>query len=232
MSSLGFRANPRLIRSHSAYQVCPYGSTLHYIDIRAIGIGRFGSDVVTSGMVDIVADHLPRAALAEGYDHSKETYHEVLGPLRGRLSSNYLLRGGYLRLALDLPDIGQATRIDDVQVILGQEFNLQSMKNPQYAEHKTQQIVLWSLASENSIPLEYEAGKDLSLVRQIRLLKKERHDIVRPTTSDWSETGIRVAHQLHICIRFTASGSSEMKELRITFSAKLSSCACSIENMQ
>lgn len=134
-----------------------------------------------------------------------------------------------------MPALGQAVTIKDVQVILVQNFNLQSMKNPQLVEHVSKEIPLWSLRKEGIAPLNLKEGGDLSLVRQIRLLAEGQHEAVRPTSNDWSETGIRIAHQILIVIRFQPlenNPDEDVKELKMPFEAKISSCASSVENLQ
>lgn len=218
----------------SGFEICKYGRTSHHCRAIAKGCGRFGKDLIADSLVDLVADS-NEPGIAEGYDKSRETYHEILGPLRGRLHSKYLLRGGYIRFALAMPAVTSKVRIEDVRVILGQEFNLQSMKNPNLTEHCSGLVTLWSLKREGIAPLTLEKDQELNLVRQVRLMAENDHDEVRPTTNDCSETGIRVAHQLFIVIRFKPlenNPNDELKELKMPFSARLSSCASNVENFQ
>lgn len=215
------------------FEACMFGRTGHVVKATAVGCGRFGKDLVAFGDVDLTADP-NEPGIAPGFDRSRELFHPVLGPLRGRFFTKYLLRGGYLRFALKMPAISQQVMIEDVQVVLVQNFNLQSMKNPKLVEHISVDIPLWSLKSEGVAPLRLKDGEDLSLVRLVRLMA-ERHEMVRPTSNDWSETGIRIAHQLLIVIRFKPlenNPEGEVKEMKIPFEAKLSSCASSVENMQ
>ena len=211
-----------------------FGKTGHALKATAVGCGRFGKDLVVYSEVDLTADPND-PGIAPGFDRSREIFHPVLGPLRGRFFTKYLLRGGYIRFALKMPAIGQPVVIEDVQTVLVQNFNLQSMKNPKLVEHVSVDIPLWSLKKEGIAPLKLKDGEDLSLVRLVRLMAEGQHEMVRPTSNDWSETGIRLAHQIMIVIRFTPledNPTGETKEMKIPFEAKLSSCASSVENMQ
>jgi hypothetical protein len=190
---------------------------------------------VADSDVYLIAGDSEPGVIADGYDRSREMFHDVLGPFRGRFHTKYLLRGGYLRFTLNLPAVAQKVIIEDVQAILCQNHNLQSMKNPHLVELVPSLIALWSLRKEGAAPLTLDEGKDLSLVRQLRLMAEDNLDMVRPTTSDWSETGIRIAHQLLIVVRFRQvenNPDKEVKELKMPFEAKLSSCATSLENCQ
>lgn len=211
-----------------------FGRTGHTLKATAVGCGRFGKDLVAFGEVDLTADPND-PGIAPGFDRSREIFHPVLGPLRGRFFTKYLLRGGYIRFALKMPAISQQVVIQDVQVVLVQNFNLQSMKTPKLVEHVSVDIPLWSLKKEGVAPLRLKDGEDLSLVRLVRLMAEGQHEMVRPTSNDWSETGIRIAHQVLIVIRFKPledNPEGEIKEMKIPFEAKLSSCASSVENMQ
>jgi len=57
---------------------------------------------------------------------------------------------------------------------------------------------------------------------------------VRPSTSPFSETGIRIEHSIITTIRFTTLGEpgEEMREIKLSSATTIASCACSIENLQ
>jgi hypothetical protein len=168
---------------------------------------------------------------AQGFSADTETTHEVLGPLRVHLFSKYFLIAGYLRLALSLPGVAEAVRIDDVAVILKQDVTLQHMLEPERTEHmKPKRVLLWSMNAEEKGTM-LAAEQDFAIVRQMRLADD---DTIRPSSNPLSETGIRVSHTLQTVVRFTplTDGKLETKEMKITHDCKLSSCDCMIGNLQ
>jgi hypothetical protein len=211
-----------------------FGRTSHHVKATAKGLARFGKDLVASSEIDTVADP-NETSIANGLNWVREIFNSTLGPLRARFFTKYLLRGGLLRFALSMPVMAQPVIIDDVKVILAQNFNLQSMKNPELVEHIETLIPLWSSKKEGVTPLKIKDGQELCFVRQLRLMAEDNHEMLRPTSNDWSETGIRIAHQLVVLIRFKPLENNPeglVKELKIAFDGKISSCASNIENHQ
>lgn len=72
------------------------------------------------------------------------------------------------------------------------------------------------------VPVRIDAGRELSLVRQVRL---PNDDAIRQTTNAHSVTGIRISHTLTTIIRFVALDDPEasLKEYRIAFPANINS---------
>ena len=175
----------------------------------------------------MVANSNQPGMVAEGFDQISESYHHVLGPIRVHFFSKYLLRGGYLRMALTMPAVEQTIRVDNVQMMLEQHINLQSSREPERSERRLMSIPLWSMRDEGNAPLDLRAGKTLSLIRQARL----NAEMVRSSTNPFSQTGIRVSHSIAALVRYSAN-HGELTEWKVSFPARLSSCACSIENLQ
>lgn len=78
------------------------------------------------------------------------------------------------------------------------------------------------------------ANAEFSLIKKMRVADD---DMVRPSTNEHSETGIRLSHQMLVVITFTAldehgEREGETKEMKIKWDAKLSSCDCMLENLQ
>lgn len=217
--------------------------------MRAIAYGA-GSwpvqDLSAFHELDIVANENPENGIAEGCDLVSEQNHPALGPLRVHLYSRYLLRGGYLRFALAMPAVSQPVELVDVSVILLQTVLLQHMYKPHRQEQLEFKILLWALSNEvGKKPEVLQAGKDYPLVRQMRLATNDRgqsfehapsaDSLIRPSTNDNSETGIRITHRLVVVIKYRPlknTEDNEIKELRVSFPTQIASCACSIENLQ
>ena len=141
-------------------------------------------------------------------------------------------------------------RIDDISVMLRQDVFLKHMQRPElYEQAKPKRILLWSM-NPNERGAIYDPEQSLDLVRQMRLADD---DTVRPSTPEWSVTGIRVSHALQTIIRFTVlppmsaedekragkgkaplNGATQesRKEMKISNPCKLSSCDCMIGNLQ
>ena len=194
---------------------------------------------------------------ATGFNQLEEILHPSLGPLRAHLYTRYLLIHGFLRLSLTLSAVPEMCRIDDVSVVLTQRASLQHPEQPSVKEEcRPWSVPLWRLrngevdvkgkgkANGSSSsgggkqgPVELQKGEDFKLVRVVRLLND---NYIRPSTHDFTNTGIRMSHTLAVHVRYTAlwsqSGNGvkegETKELRIAFPAKISSCDCGIENAQ
>lgn len=78
------------------------------------------------------------------------------------------------------------------------------------------------------------ANAEFSLIKKMRVADD---DMVRPSTNEHSDTGIRLSHQMLVVITFTAMDGpdgkeGETKEMKIKWDAKLSSCDCMLENLQ
>jgi hypothetical protein len=206
----------------------------------AVGCGSWNADVVARQEVDLVANTAPARQLAPGFDKITEAFHETFGPYRLHLYSKYMLRGGYLRLALSMPSISKPVRIENIQVVLKQDTLIRCTPRPDLSELKVANIVLWSLKDEGVAPLTLAVGKDFNVIRQLRLIgatfrrNATEQAVVRPSTSPFSETGIRIEHSIITTIRFTTLGEpgEEMREIKLSSATTIASCACSIENLQ
>lgn len=199
----------------------------------AYGAGLFGSDVSITREIDVASNTAGDVGPSEGFSEISESLHDVLGPLRVHFSTRYLLRGGYLRMALNMPSVSKNVRIDNISAVLKQDTILQNIKKPERTERKTQDITLWSLSQENSQPTELKEGEDLSLVRQMRLqTSRDERVLLRPSINENSVTGIRHTHTIMVVIRFRAQDDNNTREMKIKFPANIGSCACSVENLQ
>lgn len=140
---------------------------------------------------------------------------------------------GFLKLALVIPSFNAPIQLEDIKVYLYQTVVLQSRKHPEIKETKRMIIPLWSYRKESSKPIgRYEAGQEFQLVQQFRL---KDDDIIRSTTCDKSDTGIRVSHKLALVVHFTPlqdNPEKETKELKIATDAVFTSCCCVVEYLQ
>lgn len=139
---------------------------------------------------------------------------------------------GYLRLDLVLPSIAAPVKLVDVQVQLLQTFKLQSLKDPKIQEEiKPKPVVLWSMKDKEALG-SFKPNQFFNVSRQFRLPDDDK---IRPTTSENSQTGIRVSHRLAVVVHFqplTKNPENELKELRIATDATVSSCCCMFEVLQ
>lgn len=177
---------------------------------------------------------------ASGFYADTETMHDVLGPLKSNFFSKFFLISGFLRFTFSLPGVAQRVRIDDVSVVLKQTINLVDLTHPERKEAtKPKRVVLWSLHPDQCGKV-YEEDQEMSIVTQMRLADD---DTIRPTTNEYSETGLRVSHELQVVVRFTPiptdyvdvpafGGGLETKEMKITHACQISSCDCLVENLQ
>lgn len=136
-------------------------------------------------------------------------------------------------------------------MVLKQDVLLRHMKDPSKEERqRPRRVLLWSLDEQEKGRILKE-DEEWSIVRQMRLADD---DTVRPSTNEWSETGIRVSHAIQVIIRFTALPSDwksdrygkskdknrdldlhydlDTKEMKISHPCSLSSCDCMLPNLQ
>jgi len=217
------------------YERSDYGRTYHRIKATAFGCGKFGADLVAeSGELGLVSNSNELGMAAQGFSAETESSHEVLGPLRLNLFSRYHMISSYLRMAISLPSIAAPVRIDDMSVVLKQDVHLHDLRDPSKNEQmRAKRIVLWAMNHEER-GRTYKEDEEFSIVRQMRLADD---DTCRPSTNDFSETGIRVSHSLQTIIRFTPVASDgtavdETKEMKINHPCKISSCDCMDANLQ
>lgn len=171
--------------------------------------------------------------LPPGFSLETETYNDSLGPVGVNLSSKYLLVAGFLKLSLVIPSFNAPVQLEDIKVYLYQSAHLQSRKDPERKEIKKMVIPLWSYRKNTTQPIgRYKAGQELSLVQQFRL---PDDDVIRSTTCEKSNTGIRISHKLAVVVHFTPledNPDNETKELKIATDAVLTSCCCVVEYLQ
>jgi hypothetical protein len=195
-------------------------------------MGKMNSDLKAHQNVALVVNPSETGGLPPGFSLESETYNDTLGPVGANLSSKYLLVAGYLKLGLVLPLIAQHVQIENVQVMLYQTMLLQSLKNKERQETKRMTIPLWSMRRGNQPLGTYKEGQEFSMVQQFRL---KDDDIIRSTTSEHSNTGIRVSHKLAVVIHYKPmvnNPKNETKELKISTEANFTSCCCVVEYLQ
>lgn len=190
--------------------------------------------MTASQNVALVVNPSETGGLPPGFSLESETYNDILGPVGVNLSSKYLLVAGFLKLALVLPSFNIPIQLEDIKVYLFQTIALQSRANPELKESKVMTIPLWSYRKDSKQQCigRYTAGQEFSLVQQFRL---KDDDIIRSTTSEKSETGIRVSHKLAVVVHYTPLENNpkmETKELKIATDATFTSCCCVVEYLQ
>lgn len=166
-----------------------------------------------------------------------ESHHPALGPIGVALTSKYLLVSGYLRLSLIMPSIAQPVLINDVRVILVQNFTLNHLHKPRSPSpdlQPTVNVLLWSMrkhSSWSSSP-KLDVYDELSLVEQFRLPDDEK---IRPSTAEGARTGVRVQHELAVSIMYTPlvdNPEGHRREKKLSTPATLSSCCCIFDALQ
>jgi hypothetical protein len=209
------------------------GRTYHKIIATAPGLGKLGSELKATQNVAVVVNPSETGGLPPGFSLETETYNDALGPVGVNLSSKYLLVAGFLKLALVIPSFNVPIQLEDIKVYLYQTIALQSRKTPEYKETKQMIIPLWSYRKDTKRSIgRYNAGQEFSLVQQFRL---KDDDTIRSTTSDKSDTGIRVSHKLALVLHYTPledNPKNETKELKIATDATFTSCCCVVEYLQ
>ena len=166
-----------------------------------------------------------------------ESDHPALGPIGVALTSKYLLVSGYLRLSLLMPSIVQPVIINDVRVILVQNFtlnHLQKPRTPSLDSNPTVNVLLWSMkkhSSWQSAP-KLDTYDELSLIEQFRLPDDEK---IRPSTAEGAKTGVRVQHELAVSVMYTPlvdNPEGHRREKKLSTPATLSSCCCIFDALQ
>lgn len=200
----------------------------------APGLGKLGSALTATQTVALVVNPSETGGLPPGFSLETETYNDTLGPVGANLSSKYLLVAGFLKLALVFPSLNAPIQLEDIKVYLYQTIALQSRADPGLKETKVMTIPLWSYRKEGQHKCigRYNAGQEFSLVQQFRL---KDDDIIRSTTSEKSDTGIRISHKLAVVVHYTPledNPKMETKELKIATDATLTSCCCVVEYLQ
>ena len=140
-------------------------------------------------------------------------------------------------------------RVDDVRLSLMQSFKLQSQSEPGRTEDVDPlEVPLWSMRESRTSPargITLRHGQDFHFEKRIVFPEDGR---IRPSTSQHSKTGIRVAHRLAVSLLYTplqaqaqaqaegacapAKSEPKMKEVHMTTPATLSSCCCVVEALQ
>lgn len=216
------------------YERCAFGRTYHKVIATAPGLGKLGSALTASQNVALVVNPSETGGLPPGFSLETETYNDTLGPVGVNLSSKYLLVAGFLKLALVMPSLNAPIQLEDIKVYLNQTIALQSRSDPARKETKIMTIPLWSYrkSAKQQYIGRYSAGQEFSLIQQFRL---KDDDIIRSTTSEKSETGIRISHKLALVVHYTPlreNPKMETKEMRIATDAVFTSCCCVVEYLQ
>ena len=165
-----------------------------------------------------------------------ESEHPILGPVGVTLTSKYLLVSGYLRLSLILPSFAQPVEINDVRVNLIQNFSLNSLKKPRpkTEDVKPVTVPLWSMRKSARWEVDpvFETYEELTVMEQFRLPDDDK---IRPSTADGSISGIRVSHELSVCIYYTPlrdNPERQKREKKLSTPATISSCCCIFDALQ
>lgn len=185
------------------------------------------------------------------FNVASKSLDERLGLIAINLSSQALIVPGYLRMAVDIPEVKEDSRIDDIQVYLLQSWRLQSLQEPNRIEDVPSiKILLWSLRDSShreeegiaSSPAEHGQGtvikQGCGYLLERRFIFPE-NDLIRSSTSPKSQTGLKAMHKLSVAISYTShlpdllTGNAQKPKLfTMACPATLSMCTCAIEALQ
>ena len=201
-------------------------STKHKIVARIAGLGRFGADLVKEGSICLQANS-NREGYAQSYHKSEALFHPILGAVHIALLSKYLIIYGFLACQIEMPEIEEAVTLVDVKVVLVQNVTLTSLKDPTQTEKTPPfEILLWQMSKSSPdppLPRRLARGERFHLCEN--KIRCPSDNTTRQSTSEWSNTGIRLSHKLKVLIQYTEDErKKESKELAIGFPAPLSSC--------
>lgn len=201
--------------------------TRHKIVARIAGLGFLGSDLSKEAGLCLQANSNAQD-IAQSYHKSEALLHSVLGEVHVALLSRYLILYGFLACQIELPELAEDITLVDVKVVLVQHITLTSMDDPTLREIITPfEIPLWrmskSQAPDNPLPRRMRRGERFHLCENAIRLPSD--NTTRQSTSQWSNTGIRISHKLKVLIRYIEEErEKETKELAIAFAAPISSC--------
>ena len=160
----------------------------------------------------------------------------MLGPVGVYMASPLLLVAGWLHLKVTIPSFSQKTQLEVVRVSLIQDLRLQNMMEPESdTVIKTITLPLWSTKRSQGPIGTFETGQSFDLSEAFRL--SEDGNLLRPSTSQNSKTGIRVEHLFQIQIHFRPSPSADTPEpsplvVTVASPATISACCNLIEEVQ
>lgn len=148
-----------------------------------------------------------------------------LGAIIAELFSPHLTVAGTASLSLDIRQVQQPLRIDDVRVDVVQSYETRALDEKWNSSTQARNILqVWSATDTENLPTICQPGASFSLKKHIHLPKE---GLLRPSTPKTSVTGIKVSHKLVIVITYTPLsdlGKKQRKEFCIGMPAVLSSC--------
>lgn len=165
----------------------------------------------------------------------QELLHPILGGVSCRFFARYAIISGFVRMNLQIPSPLEDFTLENVKVLIVQNVHLQNMENPDETEDAPpHSVVLWELPREEEKGgphrgMRRSRGESLSITQVCRIPNEV---VIRQTTSEHSETGIRCSHRISLIIHYRPTADAEMKELAIRFPVTISSCDSSIWNLQ
>lgn len=132
---------------------------------------------------------------------------------------------GTANLSLDIRQVQQPLRIDDVRVEITQSYETRALDEKWNSCTQARDIIpVWSAMECERTPTFCEPGASFSVRKQLHLPKE---GLLRPSTPKSSVTGIKVSHKLVIVITYTPladMGRKQRKEFCIGMPAVFSSC--------
>lgn len=153
-----------------------------------------------------------------------------------RFFARYAIIAGYLRMTLQMPSALESYTLENVKIMLLQNVRLEHMLEPDITEEiPTHSVLLWQLPETRDAGGAYRGmsvhrGQGLAITQVCRLPNEV---VIRQTTSEHSNTGIRCSHKLSLIVHYRSeSGGTSLKELCVRFPVTISSCDSSIWNTQ
>ncbi|ORY81228.1 hypothetical protein BCR35DRAFT_304079 [Leucosporidium creatinivorum] len=218
--------------STACFERCNWGRVKHTVTATAKGLGQLGGDVVSPAVRLALIVNPGGAGASEpppSYSQHHEGVAEDLGPYSMSLRSQHIMVGGLMLCRFHIFSAPCALIIHSVKVKVTQHFTLVSPSDPTRTSTMppdTRTVI--SLGSQqlpnygkidqrdryHSGPLHrLEKGEEYKLHHLGRM---PDHDFLRPSTSEWSESAIRVRHDISLEITYQvledASSRSKSRE--------------------
>lgn len=184
---------------------------------------NIGSEDYTNPQLCLVSQHSPGLPPPFTLDTIASSVN--LGAIIAELSSTHLTVAGTASLNLNIRQVQQPLRIDDVRVDISQSYETRALDEKWNSRTQAKGIIpVWSALAAGNNPSICQPGASYSIKSQIHLPKE---GLLRPSTPKTSITGIKVSHKLVIVITYTPysdMGRKQRKEFCIGMPAVFSSC--------
>lgn len=139
-----------------------------------------------------------------GYNVIREVLHDVLGPMRIRLASRYLLINGYVSIDVHFASVQRDVHIDAIRIGLEQDYQLTNLSDEDGKVcHVRETFPLWSTGRSTGVLAKLDKGKDFALSHQFQLAMPQDGEAIRPSTLPSSITGLRNTHTFLVILDYT-----------------------------